>query len=101
MSLPDSPILNELSQLILQLEKQAKDYSGDTSRGITDALYLVVTKRISKRNYEPPLSAYLTQLIKDIESAEWEHSEVCYANDSAKNTFKQLKLFMVQKLARA
>jgi len=100
MHMPKSPVSERLTLLANELKKKASKCSNqDEQVGIEQAVYYAMKKRFVEREYAPPLNEYLTHLIKDVENAEWEHSEVCYANSAARSTFKSIKLLLVQLLA--
>jgi len=97
MQIPQSPVSEQLTKLANKLNKQASMSSTkDEKDGIEQAVYYAIEKRFCEREYCPPINDYLSLLIKDVENAKWEQSEVCYANSAASSTFKNIKLLLVQ-----
>lgn len=92
----DSPYKEVLDREINRLYESSKHSADeDHRRGVKDALYFAVQKRMSERMYDGDEQEYLAGLASDISRAKYEFSEVCYTNDSASSTFSALNAIVL------
>lgn len=83
-SLPQSPVQEQLQQLILEQELIQ-------TRSANDALYLVVEKRWCERKYNGDMKEYLSNLISDVQTAKREYNEIMYQDDETESVMSALK----------
>ena len=98
----DSPFKAQLDHTIATMgEGLDRNANHSEVRGVEDALYLAVKKRMASRAYDGDPTAYLSGLMADVHDAKREHSETCYSNDAASDIFTRLKLVLVSLLSEA
>jgi len=96
-----SPFYNHIMSIVKQLILYAQELEDqDDTRAVENALYCVVSKRMSKRDYTGDSSEYLMGLLSDVSEGKYEFAQVCYDNDYASDVFARLNMELVLCLAR-
>ncbi len=96
----ESPYRAKIESIIYSIYQNAENMSSDSDKkAVEDALYFSIKKRMQKRHYSGNKNEYLSDLVADIQEAEYEFEQVSFSSSISSDTFSTLKNALVAMFA--